>query len=362
MAGREIASLMLVTLRVKNLALAENIRLDFRTGLNVITGETGSGKSMLVGALGLLLGERADRGLIREGEDTCGAEAVFQFKSTKRIDALLAQFGLDPCEDHQLIIRRIVKTSGSSQNIVNDSPVTLQVLKALGEELVDMHGPHDHQSLLNPAFQLDVLDAYGHLEDAHEGYAEIFRKAQALEEQRHALVGNDQDVAAQIDLLAYRVKEIADAKIEEGEEEKVAQEHLVASNAQRILELGGGVLKAVADSESSALDVMGQVQRDLDELERILPDAASWRGEARSIAIQLKELGSTVASTLDRVEADPGRLVWLDERITTYQKLKRKYGGSVAEILKNLAESRKRLAELQTRGERLAKIDAELDK
>jgi DNA repair protein RecN (Recombination protein N) len=353
---------MLTSLRVKNLALVENIRLDFRPGLNVITGETGAGKSILVGALGLLLGERADRKVIREGEDACGAEAVFHFKNTKRVDAILDQFGLPPCEEGQLIVRRILKVSGASQNLVNDSPVTLQVLKALGEELVDMHGPHDHQSLLNPSFQLDVLDAYGHHGDAREGYEESFRKVQGFEEQRQALLGNDQDVAAQVDLLAYRVKEIEDAALEDGEEEKVTQEHLVVSNAARILELGGGVLRAVSDGETSALDVMAQVQHHLEELERVCPQAAEWRGEARSIAIQLKELGASMATALDRIEADPGRLAWLDERIATYQKMRRKYGASVPEILEVLRTSKARLAELQTRGERLAKIDAELSR
>jgi len=351
---------MLTTLRVKNLALVENIRLDFRAGLNVITGETGAGKSILIGALDLLLGERADKRIIREGEETCGAEAVFQLKSTKAVDALLADYGVTPCEDHQLIIRRIVKASGTSQNLINDSPVTLNVLKAVGQILVDMHGPHDHQSLLSPSFQLDVLDAYGHLEEERKACGEDFDKLQQLLTRRSELEGDDKDVAAQIDLLSYRIKEIRDAGLKEGEEEEVLREHTVVSNAQRILELGGSASRALIDGEATAFDTLVAIQRSLDELARLLPEAEEWRKESQSITIQVKELGASITSAMERIEADPGRLTWLDERIAVYQKLRRKYGGTVAEILKVLADSEERLKDLQTRGERLAILDKDI--
>ncbi|MFH0909881.1 MAG: DNA repair protein RecN [bacterium] len=351
---------MLATLRVKNLALVENIRLDFRAGLNVITGETGAGKSILVGALDLLLGERADKRIIREGEETCGAEAVFQLKNTRTVDTLLADYGVTPCEDNQLIIRRVVKASGSSQNLINDSPVTLNVLKAVGQLLVDMHGPHDHQSLLNPSFQLDVLDAYGHLEEERKACADAFDNLQQLLARRSELEGDDKDVAAQIDLLSYRIKEIRDAGIKESEEEDIQREHLVVSNAQRILELGGMASRALIEGEATAFDTLTAIQRSLDPLARILPEAEAWRKESHAIAIQIKELGASITSAMERIEADPGRLVWLDERIAVYQKLRRKHGGTVADILKVLDESGERLKDLQTRGERLAALDKDI--
>lgn len=161
---------MLARLRVKNLALVENISIDFEPGLNIITGETGAGKSILIGALNLLLGERADKSVIRSGEDACGSEACFSLSDTGPIDAILEEYGLDPCEDGQLVIRRIVKAGGSGQNLVNDSAVTLQVMRRIGELLIDMHGPHQHQSLLSQDYQLHLLDDFGHLDDARQAF------------------------------------------------------------------------------------------------------------------------------------------------------------------------------------------------
>lgn len=348
---------MLTTLRIKNLALVENLRLDFEPGLNVITGETGAGKSILMGALSLLLGDRAEKKWIRAGADACGAEAVFQVKKAADLDRLLDEYGVAPCEDHQLIIRRVVKAAGTSQNLINDSPVTLQVLKAVGERLVDMHGPYDHQSLLSPHFQLEVLDAFGDLERERAAYRARYDEVQALEEQRAALQGGDQDVAAQIDLLSFRVQELEEAAPVEGEDEAVAKEHQVVSHAQRILELGQGTVAALQAGEGSAFDVVASAQRNLDELARLLPDAEEWKKEARAVAVQLQGLAEAMAGALDRIEADPARLAWLEQRLATYQKLKRKYGATVAEILENLRESKERLRLLQTRGERLAELE-----
>ncbi|MBU1910619.1 MAG: AAA family ATPase, partial [Verrucomicrobia bacterium] len=221
---------MLTTLRVKNLALVESVRVDFQPGLNVITGETGAGKSILVGALNLLLGDRADRDLIRAGEETCGAEACFRLADTSAVDEILESFGLDPCEDGQLIVRRIVRASGASQATLNDSPVTLQVLKRIGELLVDMHGPHDHQSLLHPEFQTDLLDAFGHSWDLRAAYEEAHARLQGLEE-RVREMERDGATAEQMDMLTYRISEIEQAALVEGEEAKVVEEHQLLGNA-----------------------------------------------------------------------------------------------------------------------------------
>ncbi len=350
---------MLVTLRVKNLALVESVRLDFESGLNVITGETGAGKSILIGALHLLLGDRADKKYIRAGADACGAEALFKLAKPKAMNDLLEALGVAPCEDGQLILRRIVKAAGGGQNLINDSPVTLQALKQVGEQLVDMHGPYDHQSLLSPAFQLEVLDAYGHVEAERTAYHDAFRAWTALQDERAELQGDDQDVAGQIEMLTFRVKEIEDLAPVEGEDEQVAQEHLTVSHAQRILELGDGARKALLEGEGSAFDLLASVQRNLEELARLLPEAEEWKIETRALAVQLQSLSEAMISTLDRVEADPARLQWLEQRLATYQKLKRKYG-SVSDVLAVLAENKERLKKLQTRGERLAELEGRI--
>lgn len=165
---------MLTLLKIRNLALVDELVWELGPGLIGVTGETGAGKSVIVGALKLVLGERADKGLIRSGEDSCTVEAVFELKDSADIDAVLAEGGMDACEDGSLIVRRVIGQSVNRQ-FVNDSPVTLALLKRLGEHLVDLHGPHDHQSLLSTERQLSMLDAYAGNDAALDGYRSTWR-------------------------------------------------------------------------------------------------------------------------------------------------------------------------------------------
>src|SRR5687767_328070 len=163
---------MLTTLRIKNLALVADLTLELQPGLNIITGETGTGKSILIGALNLVLGERADRTLIRAGAEACLVEAVFDVSQIGIKDVLDAN-GLEPCENNQLLIKRAFAASGTNRQFINGSPATLAVLTQIGEALVDIHGPHDHQSLLHSAKQLAILDAFGDLQKPRAQFAEL---------------------------------------------------------------------------------------------------------------------------------------------------------------------------------------------
>lgn len=350
---------MLRTLRVRNLALAENVAVDFAPGLNVITGETGAGKSILVGALALLLGERADKDLIRSGADACTVEAVFDLADPTSVNRELDALGLPPCEEGRLVIRRVVRAAGG-QNLLNDSPVTLAALKRVGEWLVDMHGPHDHQSLFHPGEQLDLLDAFGRLEPLRAAYAEFHTRVLALEGRRAELTADTGDLDEEMDRLAWRVKEIEEADPKEGEEEAVRREHELVGQAQRILELAGSVVAALSDAEDSAFARLAATHRAFEELARLLPDAAEWRAEAANLSDRLRELGLTITRTVERIEADPARLEWLDRRLAVYASLKRKYGATVAEMRAALESARRRLHDLRTRGEQLAAVETEL--
>ncbi|MBU0678793.1 MAG: DNA repair protein RecN [Verrucomicrobia bacterium] len=350
---------MLRTLRVKNIALVEALRVDFGPGLNMITGETGAGKSILMGALGILLGERADKTMIRSGEDACGAEAVFELEDTSEVDTILEGFGIEPCQDQQLLIRRIVRASGSNQTLVNDSPVTLQVLKRIGEYLVDMHGPHDHQSLFHLSTQLDILDAFGHVHKERDAYAEIYEKLKATEARINELQADDGDVAEQVDILSYRVKEIEEAALKEGEEEEIREEHQLVGHSHQILELSGNIINILTEAEPCVFDALAEAQRYMDELARLMPDAQSWQEELRAGAGSIQELSRSISSSADRVDADPSRLEWLDQRLATYQKMKRKHGPDVADVLETLNKSKARLRDLETRGEQLDELEKE---
>src|SRR5947209_14908525 len=168
---------MLSTLRIKNLALVADLTLELQPGLNIITGETGAGKSILIGALDLILGQRADRGLIRSGSESCSVEALFDVSGLKApLKKFLEANGLEQCEEDQLVLKRSFTTGGANRQFINGSPTTLNILGKLGEALVDIHGPHDHQSLLHPARQLDILDSFGDLRPLRETFAGLVRK------------------------------------------------------------------------------------------------------------------------------------------------------------------------------------------
>src|SRR5256885_2703661 len=200
---------MLTTLRIKNLALVEDLTIELRPGYNVITGETGAGKSILIGALNLILGERADRTLIRSGSDACAVEAVFNVgQLIARLKDFLTENGLEPCEQDQLVLKRTFTIAGANRQFINGSPTTLNVLANLGEWLVDIHGPHEHQSLLHPVRQMAILDAFGNLENERESFAELVRRRAALETEKASLVIDEKAYAQQLDLLRFQANEI----------------------------------------------------------------------------------------------------------------------------------------------------------
>jgi DNA repair protein RecN (Recombination protein N) len=351
---------MLTLLRVKNLALVEEARVSFEPGLNIITGETGAGKSILIGALYLLLGERADTSSVRAGEAQCLVEATFHLESPKAVNGLLTEAGLEPCEAGQLILRRTVKAAGGGQAFVNDAPVTLPLLKRLGAVLVDLHGPHDHQSLFQPASQLEILDAYARAEKERAPYAAAFEKWQALFARREELSRDVGDLAAQIDLLAYRVKEIEEAAPVAGEEDKVRAEQQTAGNAQRILELGQQFVQAATEDENAALSTLAPARKALEELARLMPAAKDWPDELRIHTDAIAALSGTVQRELSSIDSDPARLEWLDNRLATYDKLKRKYGPGIPEILQTLETSQARLKDLQSRDRQKAEVAKEI--
>jgi DNA repair protein RecN (Recombination protein N) len=358
---------MLVSLRVKNFAIAEDVTVKFRPGLNVITGETGAGKSILIAALGLILGERAEKSLIRTGESQCSVEAVFQPADPQTINTILEAAGLDPLEDGQLIVRRGVAVDSPGRVHVNDTAATVSVLKAIGQVLVDLHGPHDHQSLLDPDFQLQVLDAFGNLDLLRSAYEEIFKIRQNLQARLQALDGEDIQISEQLDLLTHQVNEIETADISVTDQKSVETEHTRASNAQHILEQANMACNALTEGEASAFEQMTVVQRALRGLREIVEDTDTWIADAEAIAVQIQELSRTMQQSVIDIESSPERMLFLENRKAAYESLDRKYGPGVEEILAHLEKARQRKHDLETRdvqaqeiGEELAKINEHL--
>ncbi|HOE60235.1 MAG TPA: DNA repair protein RecN [Kiritimatiellia bacterium] len=351
---------MLNHLSVKNLAIVEEAAVTFGPGLNIITGETGAGKSVLMGALDLVLGGRADKSAIREGAAEAWVEAGFALADTREVDALLESAGLPPCEEGALLVRRSVSASGAGRCLVNDSPATAQTLRRLGNLLVDIHGPHDHQSLLDSAFQRDVLDAYGHCVPQREACAEVWQTLQTLEARLDELQRDAPNIEAETERLRFIAEEITHAQLTEADEEDLVSRHAQAAHAEQILALGNAVVEGLTDGEPAVFSGLVAVQTQLTELARLLPEAADWLAEARNAAVQIQELGRAVTDCLSRIEADPERLSHLEERMALVQRLKRKYGSSVSEVLATLEKSEARLQDLATRTEQADALRKEI--
>lgn len=354
---------MLVTLRIKNLALVSDLTLELRPGFNAVTGETGAGKSIIIGALNLVLGERADRNLIRSGADSCSVEAVIDLtKTASPIDDFLDENGLEPCEEGQLLLKRTFTAAGSNRQFINGSPTTLSVLGTLGEWLVDMHGPHDHQSLLHTSRQLLILDAYGNLDSLRKEFAGLARQRTELEENKAALIVDEQTYAQQLDLLRFQCFEIEGAELRAEEEEELEQEHRRASNAARLLELCQGALQALDDDDQSLMTQAGAVGRALQELTGIDAKTEPLL-EAHGQAVEiLGDLQRELSSYADGVDVDPRRLRELEERVDLIHSLKRKYGVTVEGVIAFGSEARAKLQSLEQRDEELARLNAALAK
>jgi DNA repair protein RecN (Recombination protein N) len=354
---------MLATLRIKNLALVSDLTLELEPGYNVITGETGAGKSILIGALNLVLGERADRTLIRSGADASSVEAVFDIsKLPGKPDSFLEENGLETCADNQLIIKRTITAAGASRQFINGSPTTLAVLGALGERLVDIHGPHDHQSLFSPARQLAILDAYAGLDSQRSRVAEAFEARAHLAEEKAALIVDEKTYAQQLDLLRHQSNEIAAAKLTEDEEPRIEAEYKRGSNSARLIELAETALRRLGEDENSVLTELGAVGRSLHDLARLDESAAPIAEQQRQAVALLNDLQSEISSYRDRLDVDPSRLQELEERLNLIHSLKRKYGSSLAEVIAFGNEARKKLQQLESRDAEIARLNNELQK
>jgi DNA repair protein RecN (Recombination protein N) len=354
---------MLTTLRIKNLALVSDLTLILQPGYNVITGETGAGKSIIIGALNLVLGQRGDRTLIRTGCDSCSVEAQFEVAGLRQpLKVFLEENGLEPCEDNQLLLKRVFTTAGSNRQFINGSPTTLATLSMLGEWLVDIHGPHDHQSLLHPARQLAILDAYGDLETLREAFAGLFRERAAVEAEKATLIVDEKTYAQQVDLLRHQAGEITAARLHADEATQVEQEFQRASNAARLLQLCQQALATLAEDEGAALTQLGAVGRQLGELQRVDTGATPLLSLHEQAVSTLRELQTELSRYADKVDINPARLAELEERLNLIHSLKRKYGASVVEVIAFGEAARQKLTNLEQREAELARLQAKLQR
>lgn len=349
----------LASLRIRNLALVEDLTWQPGGGMIAITGETGAGKSILIGALQLLLGERADKSLIRAGEESCTVEAVFDIPETAEIDDWLAAQGAEPCADGQMLLKRTLAAAGAGRQFINGSPCTLAALKALGDRLVDLHGPHDHQSLFSREAQTRVLDAFAGATAVAADFAAAHREARHLGEECEALRSSEQDSTARRELLAHTAGEISAAGLRAGEEEELAARLRAAGNSRRLTELSAQILAALGgESEGSLREPLAGAVRAARELARLDPSAAPIHDATEALAEQVAELENFVRQHADGIESDPAVLLELEERSDLIQTLKRKYGASIEDVIARGERAAQELEQIGGLGDRLASLEA----
>lgn len=357
-----VTPVRLSSVRIRNLALVEDLTWSPGAGFTVVTGETGAGKSIIVGALKLLVGERADKSLIRSGEDSCTVEGVFEVQNPVLLDAQLAELGLEPCEDGQLLIKRVLTGAGINRQFINGSATTLAVLKVLGNGLVDLHGPHDHQSILSPDLQRALLDSFAGAAAPLAAYSTVFKRRAEVERALDALHGDDAAFERECALLLFQATEIEAAGLKAGEEEELLARYTVATQAKRILELSKQALLKLVDADDAALGKVAGVARSLREIERLDPSAASLTAAHVRAVTELEELASELQRYGEGLELDPEHLHRLEERVNLIESLKRKYGNTVESIIAHGESAAERYQKLNSRAEERARLQAELAK
>ena len=351
---------VLTLLRIKNLALVEELEWQVSPGFVAITGETGAGKSIIIGALQLLLGERADKSLIRTGTDICTVEAIFSGDGLKKLNAQLAEAGIEPCEN-DLILKRTLSSSGTNRQFINGSPTTLSILKRLGDELVDLHGPHDHQSLLSPETQLRLLDSFACAEAQLEEYRKCYQQLRALLAEHATLNTAETAREQELDLLRHQIIEIESAKLVPSEEEEIENRYKLATDSKRLIELAGAVANKLSEADESVLSQLAETQRLLRELEKIDSSSAQFASAHAAAVVELSELARALSAYAEKLDLDPEQLSALEQRVSMFETLKRKYGASISEVIAFGERAAERMRKIEGRDAELERLAKEIE-
>lgn len=354
--GREGAD-VLRELRVRDYAVIDEARLELGPGLNVLSGETGAGKSILVGALSLLLGERADTEVVRAGEESAVVEAVFDVSDRPEIRERCREAGLD-LDDGWLILRRELQREGRNRVWANGSPTTVTRIGELGSSLVDLHGQHEHQALLGRADQRRILDAFAGAGEEAGRVEELYREWQELLGRAEELRRESDELEERADYLRFKAEEIEEAELEPGEEQELEDEARRLSNSEELISLSGEVYRELYGSEDSLVDRLGQLRRSVSELADIDTEAGEFTELYETGLHSLQELGRRLGEYQGSVDHDPARLDAIRSRLDEIYRLQRKYGETIEDVLAEGREARQELNRLEGSEEEIETLEA----
>ena len=335
---------MIRFLSVSHLAVIDRLELEFAPGFNVLTGETGAGKSILVGAVGLLVGGRASADLVRTGEETAAVQAIFEKP-----------------DGGEVIVRREVSSQGRSRAFVDGALVTSAALRDAAGSLVDLHGQHEHQVLLDPAAHLDLLDEFSGLTPSRDAVSSAFRGWQHVRDDRARLAASEQQKASRAEFLAFQLAEIDKAAPKPGEDDELATTRQVLANADRLQRLCAEAYTSLYEGDDAALTALASTWKRVGELAALAAKFAPYVEARDTIKPQLEDLAFFLRSYSESIDASPARLQEIEDRLAVLERLKRKHGPSLADAIEKGNALRRELHDLEHATERAAELDAALD-
>lgn len=346
---------MIRYLRIKNLATIEDLELELESGFTIMTGETGAGKSIIIDALKLLLGEKAQADLIRTGKEEASVEAVFEVQDRRSLPE-----DLELENGNQLFLQRIISSQGLSKSYLNGLLVPLKKLKELGELLIDIYGQNDHIFLLDTSNHLKFLDDFAEAAELKEKVRQAASLVRTLIRQKEELTARQKERAQRLDFINFQVKEIEQAGLRPGEDEEFLQERAILKNSEKIAILVNQAIDISYESEESLVASLKRVENIVSELQSFFPELEGNRLQLSDFNIFLKELAGNLIDLRDRYAPSPERLEEIEERLSLIEKLKRKYGPSIEEILAHLENIRKEKEELEKSEEKLSDLEREI--
>ncbi len=352
---------MLEKLSIKNVALIGQAELEFSKGLNVLSGETGAGKSVILDSINFVLGAKADKSMIRYGEEECAVSAVFSVEEEGGLPALFAELGVG--FDEQLVISRKFRADGKGGIRVNGEPVNVSMLRRITSALVDVHGQSEHFYLLSEANQLKVVDgaAGAPLAAQKQNLAELLAERKKLREKKRALGGDEAERGRRLDILQYQIAEIDRAALRDGEEEELAARRLILSNAEKIMQ-GLAEASAFLNDDGAAVDLLGRGRRSLFELARYGGEYAALADRLESVALEAEDIAESVRALADDFTYDEKEAEEVESRLDLIRSLKKKYGSGIREIVAYREKIAEEAQLLSNCDEEAAKISAALQK
>lgn len=353
---------MLQGIHIQNYAIIESLSVEFHPGLNILSGETGSGKSILVDALGLVLGERASPDVIRSGRDRATVTAVFSAEHRPPWRLWLEEYGLTGGDEGEILLRREIQAEGRSRVLVNDQPVTLAAVKSLAACLVEVHGQSEHVALLGRDMQLDLLDQFAGAGELLEKVAALHARRRELGHEMESLSQNEQDRLRTIDLLSFQARELEAARVEAGEDTRLEGEKRVLANLEKIRAAASLAFGNLYEDEGAASARLASVARALEDLRRYDPAVEPHLEPLAASRASLEDLAYFLRDYLSRLQANPQRLEEIEDRLALLDRLKRKYGGTLEEVLAYRERISRELTSLEHADERRGEVGRELEK